>query len=91
MYPKVEPFPSSGLHQRLSTTRSTPQPVMCGAMGVCCMRYGVWDTSHLNFKATLRYIYTCTLYIVCISVSTCMHAFTWPECACMQCICTVGV
>ena len=22
--------------------------VMCGAMGCSCMRYGVWDTSHLR-------------------------------------------
>jgi len=35
---------------RLSTTGNTPQPVMCGALAASCMRYGVWDTSHL--KAT---------------------------------------
>ena len=23
-------------------------PVTCGAMAVCCMRYGVWDTSLLK-------------------------------------------
>ena len=31
-------------------TRSTPLPVMCGALVVSCMRYGVSDTNHL--KAT---------------------------------------
>ena len=33
---------------RPSTTRSTPQPVMCGALGASCMRYGVLDTNHLK-------------------------------------------
>ena len=27
---------------RLSCTISTPLPVMCTALGWCCMRYGVW-------------------------------------------------
>ena len=36
---------------RPSTTRSTPQPVTCGALVVSCMRYGVLDTNHL--KVTL--------------------------------------
>ena len=30
------------------TTRNTPQPVMCGAMELSCMRFGVWDTSPLK-------------------------------------------
>ena len=30
------------------TTRSTPLPVMCGALAVSCMRYGVLDTNHLR-------------------------------------------
>ena len=37
---------------RPSTTRSTPLPVMCGALVVSCMRYGVSDTSHLNSTQT---------------------------------------
>ena len=39
---------------RHSITRSTPLPVMCGAMAVSCMRYGVSDTNHLNFSAIQR-------------------------------------
>ena len=35
------------IHRRL-TTRSTPQPVMCGALVCSCMRYGVWDIDHLR-------------------------------------------
>ena len=30
---------------RLFITRSTPLPVMCGALVVSCMRYGVSDTN----------------------------------------------
>ncbi len=33
---------------RPSTTRSTPLPVMCGALVVSCMRYGVSDTNRLK-------------------------------------------
>ena len=33
---------------RPSTTRSTPLPVMCGALVVSCMRYGVLDTNRLK-------------------------------------------
>ena len=29
-------------------TRSTPQPVMCGVMAVCCMRCGAWERSHFR-------------------------------------------
>ena len=36
------------LFSRLCTIRSTPQPVMCGVLGVSCMRYGVSDTNHLK-------------------------------------------
>ena len=36
-------------------SRSTLQPVMCGALGHSCMRYGVWDTNHLKIKQTQRY------------------------------------
>ena len=39
---------------RPSTTRSTPQPVMCGALVHSCMRYGVWDTNHLRGKQIIR-------------------------------------
>ena len=35
---------------RLCTIRSIQQLVMCGAMEFSCMRYGVWDTSHLKMK-----------------------------------------
>ena len=37
---------------RPSTTRSTPLPVMCGALVVSCMRYGVSDTNHLKNTQT---------------------------------------
>ena len=40
---------------RLSTTRSTPLPVMCGALDALCMRYGVSDTSRLKATIILRY------------------------------------
>ena len=40
---------------RLSTTRNTPLPVMCGALDALCMRYGVSDTSHLKAIIILRY------------------------------------
>ena len=43
------------IFQRPYTTRSTPQPVMCGALGVSCMRFGVSDTSHLKAAIILRY------------------------------------
>ena len=33
---------------RLFTTRSTQLPVMCGALVVSCMRYGVSDINHLK-------------------------------------------
>ena len=36
------------LIDRLFTSRSTPLLVMCGAMELSCMRYGVWDTNHLR-------------------------------------------
>ena len=39
---------------RLCTIRSTPQPVMCGVLGVSCMRYGVSDTNHLKTTPTPR-------------------------------------
>ena len=46
---------------RLFTTRSTPLPVMCGALDVSCMRYGVLDTNHLKPTIILRYnmIWSC--------------------------------
>ena len=40
MFPMEEWFPLSGQLLRLSTSRSTLLPVMCGAMDVCCMKYG---------------------------------------------------
>ncbi len=35
-------------HYRPSTTKSTPLPVMCGALVVSCMKYGVSDSNLLN-------------------------------------------
>ena len=35
------------MYNRHFISRSTPQPVMCGALVCSCMRYGVWDTNHL--------------------------------------------
>ena len=37
------------------TTRSTPQPVISGALVVSCMRYGVSDINHLKSILTQRY------------------------------------
>ena len=48
-------FLSSGQHQKLLPFASTPQPVMCGAMAVCCMRYGVLDTDLSRKCPTKRY------------------------------------
>ena len=42
---------------RLCTIRSTPQPVMCGVLGVSCMRYGVSDTNHFKRIQILRYFF----------------------------------
>ena len=39
---------------RPSTTRSTPLPVMCGALVVSCMRYGVSDTNRLKILLILK-------------------------------------
>ena len=33
----------NGQLQRLSTTRSTRLPVMCGALEFSCMKYGLWE------------------------------------------------
>ena len=52
---------------RLCTTRSTPQPVMCGALAALCMRYGVLDTYHLRDEATKRYTWK---IIPCISTES---------------------
>ena len=41
-------------YNRLCTIRSTPQPVMCGVLGVSCMRYGVSDTNHFKRIQILR-------------------------------------
>ena len=41
---------------RLSTTRSTQQPVMCGVLDVLCMKYGVLDTNLLKATPTLTYV-----------------------------------
>ena len=47
---------------RLYTIRSTPQPVMCGVLGVSCMRYGVSDTNHLKATPMLMCVHTRTCY-----------------------------
>ena len=41
---------------RLCTTRSTPLLVMCGAMELSCMRYGVWDTNLLKSTITAKFV-----------------------------------
>ena len=46
---------NSNILYRLSTTRSIPLPVMCGALDALCMRYGVSDTSLLKATIILRY------------------------------------
>ena len=46
---------SNGQLQRLLPTRNTPLPVMCGAMAVSFMRYGVSDTNLLKATPTGRY------------------------------------
>ena len=64
-------FLSNGQPLRPFITRNTRLPVMCGHMGVCSMRYGVWDTSHLknsrimklvNLGSSLKFSYC--LYLV---------------------------
>ena len=42
MYHMVGRSQSDGLHQKPCTTENILQQVMSGAMGVCCMRSGVW-------------------------------------------------
>ena len=54
MFPKEGRSQSNGQHQMPSTTRSTPLPVMCGALVVSCMRYGVSDTNRLKDTLTYR-------------------------------------
>ena len=39
---------------RPSVTTGTPLPVMCGALVVSCMRYGVSDMDHLQIFPMLR-------------------------------------
>ena len=51
------------IFNRPSTTRSTPLPVMCGALAVSCMKYGVWDTNLSRCTLTLRLILL--LYLRC--------------------------
>ena len=55
IYPVEERFQSNGLLLRLSTTRSIRQPVMCGVLGVSCMRYGVSDTNLSRDTQMFRY------------------------------------
>ena len=40
---------------RLSTTRLTPLQAMSGALGLSCMRSGVWDTNPLKHWPITRY------------------------------------
>ena len=58
-YPVEERSQSNGLLPRLSTTRSTRQPVMCGVLGVSCMRYGVSDTNLSRDTQMFRYTPSC--------------------------------
>ena len=44
----------TGCMIRLCTTRSTPLLVMCGAMELSCMRYGVWGTNHFKISPIIR-------------------------------------
>ena len=55
MSPMVAKYQSSGQLQKLLTSKNTPLPVMSGAMGVCSMRFGVWDTSLLKVLQIPRY------------------------------------
>ena len=45
---------SSGVPQRQFSAESIQLPVMCGAMVVCCMRYGVLDTNRLKVMTTKK-------------------------------------
>ena len=56
---------------RPSTTRSTPPPVMCGALAAFCMRYGVLDTIPLKSTATLKSVSAITKS--CISGVECSY------------------
>ena len=49
---------------RLSTTRSTLQPVTCGVLGVSCMKYGVSDTSLLKRTLMARFVSINKLYSI---------------------------
>ena len=51
--PKEGKCQSSGQLQRLLPTKNTQQPVMCGAMAVSSMRYGVSDTNLLKARPTV--------------------------------------
>ena len=57
MFFKIKTFQS--VHKtvfRLFSTRSIRPLVMCGALGLLCMRYGAWVTSHLKNTPTLKYV-----------------------------------
>jgi len=49
---------------RHCTTENIQFKVMCGAMGVCYMRYGVWDVNRLKSWTTLRYTYTHQCWVI---------------------------
>ena len=51
-FQKAVQFPSGGQHQKLCIIASTRLPVMCGAMAVYSMRYGVLDTNLLRTAQT---------------------------------------
>ena len=51
---RVELAKDPAFFLRLSTTRSTPLPVMCGALELSCTRYGVWDANRLRIIAISR-------------------------------------
>ena len=72
---KVVLFPFGGQLQRLCTIASIRLPVMCGAMAVCSMRYGVLDTSLLRVVQIHRSVYTCIdthAHSTCVCVCVCV-------------------
>ncbi len=66
---------------RRSITRSTRQPVMCGALVVSCTRYGVWGTNHLKLSLTIKWariLYSLTVSIPHRQSRRLMKDTDWP-------------
>ena len=55
------------------TIRSTPLPVMCGALVVSCMRYGVSDTNLLRCSQMQRLLYSHIFSIIYTRLSLMIH------------------